>query len=269
MPLGWAASAFAQVPPIQSPVMSAPPQTSISKGGINAVIDTINTGRNWFYGIIIGLVLLFILISAFNFMTAAGNDEKIKKAKKILKNSLIALVIAVISGGIILIITSFFDAISSSQSGVNPNNVFTSCVKPSDCPSGQTCLSDYCVDLTGDQCSDANPCPSGQTCVAEHCAVISQPPPLDCRSTGCLPNQFCDESRSGSGNWVCFTKFGNGEMCSNNEGCVSGYCNKQYRCAEKKQNGESCTTNDECSSNYCCTSANCAFTGELNVCTNQ
>ncbi len=109
MPLVWAASVFA------ADVASGPPQTSISQNGWSAVIDLINLARNWLFGILLAVVVVFILLAAFNFLTSGGSDEKVKKAKGMLRNAVIALVVGLLCGSIILVVTAFFDASSGNQ----------------------------------------------------------------------------------------------------------------------------------------------------------
>jgi len=53
------------------------------------------------------IVVLLLLFAGFKFMTAAGNDEEIKKAKEIIKYSVIGIVIMVLSGGVMALIENF------------------------------------------------------------------------------------------------------------------------------------------------------------------
>ncbi len=171
MPLTWAASVFAQI-------ASAPPQTSISKSGWSAVISTINLARNWLFGILLAVVVVFILIGAFNFLTAGGDDNKIKKGRGIIKNAIIALVIGILCGGVILLVTSFFDTATNSgttPSGGVPTTTYGSinpvppaplvsgcnvsgCVLP-----GQICnqTTGECQKGIGQQCGSPTECYSG------------------------------------------------------------------------------------------------------------
>lgn len=63
---------------------------------------------NWILGILSLLAVIFILIGGFMWMTAAGNEEKIEKAKKILTAAIIGLIIILAAWGISLYAISTF-----------------------------------------------------------------------------------------------------------------------------------------------------------------
>ncbi len=228
MPLVWAASVFA------ADVASGPPQTSISQNGWSAVIDLINLARNWLFGILLAVVVVFILLAAFNFLTAGGSDEKVKKAKGMLRNAVIALVVGLLCGSIILVVTAFFDASSGTQSNTpntpqyGPSAPGGKCVTDSDCGLGYYC--------------DNKTLQSTYTCL-----------PV-------VPNNLNQ-------------KKANGSSCTSGSECLSGYCSQQNVCASSLPtppptlltDGSQCAENYECLSGYCaCVSGNnnCAFTGK-------
>jgi len=61
----------------------------------------------WIYAIFIGVAVIIFLYSAFLYLTAAGSPEKISSAKKTLVYGVVALVIAVLAGGIPTLIEGF------------------------------------------------------------------------------------------------------------------------------------------------------------------
>ncbi len=74
---------------------------------ISGFLDFI-TNAIW---IIFGLVVVIcLLIAAFYFVTAGGNDESIATAKKWVKNALIGIVIALLAAGMLTLIQSFLEA---------------------------------------------------------------------------------------------------------------------------------------------------------------
>jgi uncharacterized membrane protein YidH (DUF202 family) len=92
--LGWmaAAPAFAQV------------NTSISVTGFGTESpETIVLNLvNWVLGILALVAVVLILIGGFRWMTAAGNEEKVDSAKKLLMAAVIGLVIVMAAWGIAL-----------------------------------------------------------------------------------------------------------------------------------------------------------------------
>ncbi len=69
--------------------------------------DTLNTVVNWLFGILLVLGIGMIIVAAFFYATAAGNDERVKKAKKTLTYAIIAIALAVLSKGIVAVIQGF------------------------------------------------------------------------------------------------------------------------------------------------------------------
>lgn len=53
------------------------------------------------------VAVLFILLTAYNFTTSRGDEGKIKKAKEQLKWAIIAIVVALMSSGISVLINNF------------------------------------------------------------------------------------------------------------------------------------------------------------------
>lgn len=76
-------------------VSTTSPITSLAD--ILAFIVTVGT---WISAIVIGLAVIFILVSAFQFLTAAGNPETIAKARQNLIYALVAVAIAVVAWGL-------------------------------------------------------------------------------------------------------------------------------------------------------------------------
>lgn len=92
--------AFAQTPP---PV----PTTITSYGG---VINIINTIGNWMFGILLALAVVFLLYAAFLYLTAAGDSGKTDQAKNIIIYAIVAIIVAVLAKGIIMVAQSLVGA---------------------------------------------------------------------------------------------------------------------------------------------------------------
>jgi len=67
---------------------------------------------NWLLGFVwvaMGmLVVLMLLYAGFQFVTAAGDTDKIDKAKTMVKYSLVGIVVMVLAGGVITLVENIF-----------------------------------------------------------------------------------------------------------------------------------------------------------------
>jgi hypothetical protein len=93
-----AAPAFAQISGITAPNA---PITSL--GGVSTTITKI---VNWMIGLFWVIAVAFLIWAAFVYLTAGGDEEKIKEAKSRVVYALIAAAIALLSTGIQAIATS-------------------------------------------------------------------------------------------------------------------------------------------------------------------
>lgn len=62
-----------------------------------ALVNLIERVANWLAALLFALAVIFILIAAFGYLTAGGDDEKIKTAKQKLVYAIIAVVIAALA----------------------------------------------------------------------------------------------------------------------------------------------------------------------------
>ncbi len=62
---------------------------------------------SWAFGLLIVIAVLFIVYAAFLYITAAGEDDKIKQAKNYIVYAVIALVVGAISQALIAIVRNF------------------------------------------------------------------------------------------------------------------------------------------------------------------
>jgi hypothetical protein len=104
------ALAFAQIPP---PPVTAPQQIAslgqiLNPASICGII-------NWIFWLVIVLAVIFTLLTAFKYLTAAGDPEKVKSAGTSLIYVVVAIVVALLAKGLPLIISSF---IGGGLSGV-------------------------------------------------------------------------------------------------------------------------------------------------------
>ena len=74
--------------------------------GDNDFIDALNSIVNWLFTVLLIVAVIFILIAAFNFITAAGDPEKVKTARQFVIYALIGVVVALLARGLITFIQS-------------------------------------------------------------------------------------------------------------------------------------------------------------------
>jgi magnesium-transporting ATPase (P-type) len=105
------AFAFAQIsqPPVTAPSNYTNINQVTGAAGIICVII------NWIFWLLIVLTIIFVLIAAFRYLTAAGDPEKVKKAGQTLLYAAIAIIVALIAKGLPLLVSSF---IGGGLSGV-------------------------------------------------------------------------------------------------------------------------------------------------------
>jgi len=70
-------------------------------GNVNLTIDRLetilNNIRDWFAGIVFIIGIITMLYAAFLYMTAAGDDEKINKAKKAFVYGIVGIIVAMLA----------------------------------------------------------------------------------------------------------------------------------------------------------------------------
>jgi len=93
------AMAFAQEP--------APTDVVTSGDDLQGILETV---RDWFFTIFVILAVIFLIWAAFLYLTAAGNDEKVKRAKNALIYAIVAIVIAILAGSLPSLIANILGA---------------------------------------------------------------------------------------------------------------------------------------------------------------
>ncbi len=86
-------------------------------GGVEILLEIVK----WIYTIFFLLAIIFILMSAYNFVSGGDNADKIKKAKSQLKWAIIGIGLGLISASISLLVSNFLGGGSGSggAGGVN------------------------------------------------------------------------------------------------------------------------------------------------------
>lgn len=82
---------------------------------------------SWFLGILALIAVVLVLYGGFVWMFSQGNEEKIEKAKLILKNAVIGLIIIMAAWGIVLYVLSVLSDATNTELGGGPGPNCTNC----------------------------------------------------------------------------------------------------------------------------------------------
>lgn len=69
-------------------------QSGAGPSSVSQLINLINQIATWFEAIVFILAIIMILVAAFQFLTAAGNEEKVATARKSLIWGLVGIAVA-------------------------------------------------------------------------------------------------------------------------------------------------------------------------------
>ena len=90
-----------ETPGTEKSLPATPPAST--GAGLLTLVDTIT---NWFFAIFTVLTLIFILLAAFQFVTAGGDEAKLGEARQKLIWAAVGIMVALISKGLVPIIRS-------------------------------------------------------------------------------------------------------------------------------------------------------------------
>lgn len=95
-------------------------------GGAYGALAAMRSIANWMFSILLVLSVIFILYAAFIYLTSSGDTEKAGKAHQILIYAAIAIVVAILSRGIVYAVSSIvgYNATPNYGAGLNFNNPF-------------------------------------------------------------------------------------------------------------------------------------------------
>jgi len=77
---------------------------------LQQIIDKITLASEWLFGFIVVIAVVFLLYAAFLYLTAGGNEEKLKQAKNIIIYVVVAIVVALVAAGVVNIVQNFIGA---------------------------------------------------------------------------------------------------------------------------------------------------------------
>jgi fumarate reductase subunit D len=94
--------------PLAAMGVTAPPtNTWTSWEDIEGFVEFV---KNAVYTIFLLVIVICLVLAAFNFITAGGDETKISKAKEWVKYALIGGIIALLAGGMIALLTDLLSA---------------------------------------------------------------------------------------------------------------------------------------------------------------
>ena len=93
--------------PLIAGAQTAPPAPITTLSGFQSFICNVVVG--WLFTFLIILSIVFVLIAAFKYLTAAGDPEKVKGASHQLIYAGVAIIVAIFARGVPQIIGSLFN----------------------------------------------------------------------------------------------------------------------------------------------------------------
>lgn len=99
------ALAFAQQTPTLPQGGSGVPTTNIN--GVSGVLSELCTIFGWAFVFLIVLAVIFVIVAAFRYLTAAGDPEKVKAAGTMLLYTAVAIGVALLAKAVPLVVGSF------------------------------------------------------------------------------------------------------------------------------------------------------------------
>lgn len=69
----------------------------------------------WVFGIFLSVAVVFIIWAGYIYMTGAGDEEKIRNARKRIVWAIVAIAVALLAGSIVLFIQNFLGGTGGSQ----------------------------------------------------------------------------------------------------------------------------------------------------------
>ncbi|MEE8131623.1 MAG: hypothetical protein V3T98_01080 [Candidatus Paceibacterota bacterium] len=76
---------------------------------VTGMVDVIDNIVRWVYIIFFIIAVLYIILSAFTYLTAGGDEEKVKKAKNQIIYAAVAIIVALLAVGFQTIIRTFLE----------------------------------------------------------------------------------------------------------------------------------------------------------------
>lgn len=73
-------------------------------------LDVFNTLITWIFTLLLVLAVIFIIFAAFKYLTAGGEDEKIKSAHKMIVYAVVAIAVAFLAQGVSFVVAQLLNS---------------------------------------------------------------------------------------------------------------------------------------------------------------
>ena len=98
------------IPPPQGGAVNPTPVPQAQIQSLQGILNTVCIVFDWAFYFLIALSVIFIIVAAFKYLTAAGNPEKVAAAGSTLLYAAIAVGVALLARAVPLIVASFLGA---------------------------------------------------------------------------------------------------------------------------------------------------------------
>jgi hypothetical protein len=85
-------------------ILDKPPESALSKKGMEGAYDLITKTSGWLWNIIIAISVTLIIYGGFLFVTSSGDEKKIEEAKKYVLWSVVGIVVATTATGLVFLV---------------------------------------------------------------------------------------------------------------------------------------------------------------------
>jgi len=103
-------SSLAMAQPVPTPNNPVPGVDRVGPNTVGGLVGLFAQIVRWVYIIFFTVAVLLILFAAFTYLTAAGNEDKVKEAKDRLIYAAVAIVVALLAVGFQTIIRNFIES---------------------------------------------------------------------------------------------------------------------------------------------------------------
>jgi len=80
----------------------APPESTVAPA--TDVMTILNNLTNWLFALLLIIAVIFIIVAAFNFVTASGDPEKTKTARNFVLYALIGVLVGIGAKGLVALV---------------------------------------------------------------------------------------------------------------------------------------------------------------------
>ena len=88
-------------------VIAMPAMAQEAVSSFDDIVGLFVKAARWLYTIFFIVATMYILFAAYTYLTAGGDATKVEKATKMIKNAVIAIVVALLASGVALVINNF------------------------------------------------------------------------------------------------------------------------------------------------------------------